>query len=261
MKNQKYFPIILGILTVVLVIALMGCTSTVTPVSQGLPDQSDVQNAPAAPALAAPDAESRLADNQLNTSIDPVNLESQLAAASDLSSEEIAGLLLMREEEKLAHDVYIALYEKWDLKIFLNIANSEQSHTDAVKGLLDAYGLEDPAAEMPGEFANAELQALYDELTTQGSQSLSDALKVGAAIEEIDILDLEKLLAQTENADIQVVYENLLKGSQNHLRAFSSTLSQQTGETYEPQYLSTDVYQSIIGSATESGNRRKGNRS
>ena len=36
----------------------------------------------------------------------------------------------------------------------------------------------------------------------RGSQSLAEALKVGAAIEEIDILDLEKSLAQDDNADI-----------------------------------------------------------
>lgn len=68
---------------------------------------------------------------------------------------------------------------------------------------------------------------------TQGSQSLADALKVGVAIEEIDILDLQTRLAQTDNADIELVYGNLLKGSHNHLRAFTSTLQRQTGEMYE----------------------------
>ncbi|MGD8815467.1 MAG: DUF2202 domain-containing protein, partial [Anaerolineales bacterium] len=142
-----------------------------------------------------------------------------------------------------------------------NIANSEQSHTDAVKVLLDAYGLADPAVgKAPGEFVNADLQDLYDQLIDQGAQSLSDALKVGAAIEEIDILDIEAYLAQTENPDIRRVYENLIKGSRNHLRSFVSTLNRQTGETYEPQYLSVDLYQSIVGSAMETGGNRQGNR-
>ena len=78
-------------------------------------------------------------------------------------------------------------------------------------------------------------------------------------IEEIDILDLEKYIAQTDHADIQLVYENLLKGSQNHLRAFVSTLQRQTGETYQPQYLSQDVYDAIVGSAIERGGNRSGN--
>lgn len=153
----------------------------------------------------------------------------------------------MREEEKLAHDVYLALYENWGLSIFQNIVNSELTHTEAAKSLLDAYGLEDPAAGTePGEFVNADIQALYDELIAQGSQSLSESIQIGAAIEEVDILDLETYQAQTDNARISMVYENLMKGSRNHLRSFTSTLNQQTGETYQPQYLSTDAYQSIL---------------
>lgn len=100
------------------------------------------------------------------------------------------GLTYVREEEKLARDVYLFLYDMWGLQVFQNIADSEQTHTDAVKTLLDAYGLTDPAAAtQPGEFVNPDLQALYNQLTAQGSLSLADALKVGAAIEEIDILD------------------------------------------------------------------------
>ena len=108
-------------------------------------------------------------------------------ATSELSDDEIDGLLYMREEEKLAHDVYQVLYEKWGLTIFDNIATSEQRHTDAIKTLLDSYGLTDPAAGRDvGEFSDPALQALYDQLVEQGSQSLEDALLVGASIEEID---------------------------------------------------------------------------
>jgi len=59
---------------------------------------------------------------------------------------------------------------------------------------------------------------------------LADALRVDALVEEVDIIDLEKYIAQTDNEDLILVYQNLLKGSQNHLRAFSSTLERQTGE-------------------------------
>jgi len=57
-----------------------------------------------------------------------------------------------------------------------------------------------------------------------GSQSLGNALKVGAAIEEIDILDLQEYLDNIKEQAIRQVYENLLKGSENHLRAFTSTV-------------------------------------
>jgi hypothetical protein len=35
------------------------------------------------------------------------------AATSPLSADEIAGLQFMREEEKLARDVYVTLYQPW----------------------------------------------------------------------------------------------------------------------------------------------------
>jgi hypothetical protein len=182
-----------------------------------------------------------------------------LPSTSALTVEEIAGLLYMREEEKLAHDVYLALSSQWGLRIFQNIAGSEQTHTDAIKTLLDRYGLSDPAAgKAAGQFADPTLQGLYDQLVAQGSQSLADALKVGATIEEIDILDLQEQIALTTHADIQRVYQNLERGSRNHLRAFVTTLQRQTGETYQPQYLTPEVYQSIVGSSTQTGGAGQG---
>jgi len=172
--------------------------------------------------------------------------------ASELSPEESASLLFMREEEKLACDVYNALFAIWGQPTFQNIAASEQAHMDQVKLLLDRYSLADPALE-PGVFSDPELQALYNNLVAQGSVSLADALKVGAAIEEIDILDLEERLAQTDNADIQQVFNNLMAGSYNHLNAFVGALAAQTGEVYEPLYLSSEAYDAIVTSQTGNG--------
>jgi len=166
---------------------------------------------------------------------------------SGLSDAEAAGLAFMREEEKLAYDVYMALYAQWGTPLFQNIARSELTHTQSVKGLLDHYGLQDPSAGLAeGQFNDPELQALYDQLTQQGSQSLEDALMVGAAIEEIDILDLQERIDTTDELDILQVYGNLLAGSENHLRAFVSQLENRTGAVYQPQYLSAETYAQII---------------
>ena len=173
--------------------------------------------------------------------------------SSDLSADEAAALLFMREEEKLARDVYNTLYTTWGIQTFPNIASSEQIHMDEIKLLLDRYALADPALA-PGQFTNPDLQALYNQLVAQGSLSIGDALKVGAAIEEIDILDLQTRFAQTDNADIQLAYNNLMNGSFNHLKAFTSVLTQQTAETYQPQYLPADQYQVIITSTNGNGN-------
>jgi len=166
---------------------------------------------------------------------------------SGLSDAEAAGLVFMREEEKLAYDIYMDLYAQWGTPLFQNIANSEWTHTQSVKTLLDRYGLPDPSAGLAeGQFNNPELQALYDQLIQQGSQSLEDAFKVGAAIEEIDILDLQERLDAADEPDILQVYGNLLAGSENHLRAFVSQLENRSGSSYQPQYLSAGAYAQII---------------
>ncbi|MBT3338584.1 MAG: DUF2202 domain-containing protein [Anaerolineae bacterium] len=175
-------------------------------------------------------------------------------AIGEISQAEADGLAFMREEEKLARDVYLTLYDTWGLKPFTNIASSEQTHTDAIKALLEMYELPDPVTDdTVGVFTNEDLQALNDQLVEMGSASLVDALKVGVAIEEIDILDLIEYLEGTEEANIEFVYENLLAGSENHLRAFVSQLEAQTGETYIPQYLTQEMYDTIMSASNARG--------
>jgi hypothetical protein len=150
------------------------------------------------------------------------------AQTVSLTSAEEYWLTYMREEEKLARDVYIVLYEKWQSRIFKNIAASEQIHMDAVKTLLDRYGIADPAAgKAPGVFANEGLQSLYYDLIQDGSVSLVEALNVGVFIEETDIDDLNAGIATTKRKDIITVYSNLLAGSYNHLDAFNANLARQ----------------------------------
>ncbi len=170
-----------------------------------------------------------------------------------LSKEEVESLVQMREEEKLARDVYLALFEKWGLNIFSNIAKSEQTHTDAVKALLDRYGIEDPVKDdTRGVFTSEKMQTLYNDLVAQGSKSLEDALKVGATVEDLDIKDLEDFLKITDNEDIKIVYQNLMKGSRNHLRAFVRNI-ERNGSTYAPQFITKEEYDHIISSDWEKG--------
>lgn len=175
------------------------------------------------------------------------------ATAGELSAEEQDALLMMREEEKLAHDVYVTLGDLWGLKIFENIAASETTHTEAVASLIDTYGLVDPAAGNDiGVFTNPDFTLLYEQLIEQGSESLVAALGVGGFIEDLDIVDLQELLDVVENPDITTVFESLLKGSRNHMRAFTSQLESR-GETYTPEFLTQAEYEEIITSPTERG--------
>ncbi len=150
--------------------------------------------------------------------------QATLPAAGPLTTAEQAGLLYMREEEKRARDVYNVFYTRYGLRVFNNIAAGEQAHMDAMLTLLTRYGLSDPAAAAPGVFNNDDLQALYDDLIDQGNASLTAALQAAVLIEETDIADLQDGLALTSHADLRAVYNNLLRASQNHLRAFSRQL-------------------------------------
>ena len=172
----------------------------------------------------------------------------------DLNEEERAGLIKMREEEKLARDVYLTLYRRWRLPVFRNIARSEQRHMDVMGALIKKYGLKDPAKNQIGVFSNSHLQSLYNKLVAQGEKSPTDALKVGALIEELDITDLKRAMAETDNQDIKIAYANLMKGSRNHLRAFTRIL-RRWGYRYTPQYLSEEEYQKIISTPIERGFR------
>ena len=185
-------------------------------------------------------------------------VESEVVSSTveELTVLEADNLLFMREEEKLARDVYLTMYEAWGLNIFSNIAASEQTHTDAVAEMLDKYKLSDPVVDdRAGIFINQELANLYDTLLARGYLSSLDALKVGALIEEVDMVDLKRAIEETDNEDIQVLYENLLSGSRNHLRAFVGLIEDQ-GIVYEAQFLPQEEVDAIVDSPIERGAKR-----
>ena len=201
-----------------------------------------------------------MVDDDGVSSFDGATLEKAIAQlpVESLSTAEKDSLAYLREEEKLAHDVYILMDSLWGvtMPIFENIAAGEASHTEAVRTLLVRYDLPDPALNLgAGVFINTTLQALYTQLAATGSGSLVAALQVGAEIEELDIIDIQNALLLIDNQDIRMVYENLLKGSRNHLRSFVKTLVRQ-GVTYQPKYLSSDGYNAIIDTPIERRNQR-----
>lgn len=170
-----------------------------------------------------------------------------------LNADESISLLLMREEEKLAKDVYTALYAKWGIIVFLNISPSEQQHTDAILTLLNKYGLKDPVGNnVAGVFTSPYLQTLYTNLVAQGSTSVLDAYKVGATIEDLDIFDLAKALLKNDNQDIKLVYDLLLMGSRNHMRSFYGQIISLVG-SYSAQFITQSELEAIVTTPREKG--------
>lgn len=191
-----------------------------------------------------------------------------LFAQTFLTETDQLNLQFMREEEKLARDVYTHLHATWGSSVFSSIAVAEQRHMDAVLNQLNAYGIADPAAgNAAGVFANSTLQQLYDDLVVQGEVSEVAAMQVGITIEETDIADLDAAVSVTSQSSVLKLYSNLRRGSLNHLWAFTnnfealggvSEAESQNGNTlqagtsiYEP--ISETLYIPALDIVTETG--------
>jgi len=175
---------------------------------------------------------------------------------SSLSSEEIMDLQYMREEEKLARDVYLVLHDEWGLQVFSNIASSEQTHTDAVGNTIERVGIEDPVVDDTiGVFVDPRLAKLYQEMVDEGMSSAINALHVGATIEEVDMIDIQSAIDRAEAPAIIALYESLLCGSRNHLRAFAAEL-ESAGQPYVAQFLDASEVEAIVSSPREQCNTR-----
>jgi len=155
--------------------------------------------------------------------------DGSIISSGNLTPEEAQDLLFMKEEEKLARDVYTALATKWGVPVFSNIASSEQQHMDAISALINTSEMTDTTSSQTGIFTNQELQKLYADLVAKGSLSPDDAYEVGRTIEQKDIADLQEALTRTENESIETVYRSLINGSENHLQAFSGRMGQGGG--------------------------------
>ncbi|NVK05886.1 MAG: DUF2202 domain-containing protein [Flavobacteriia bacterium] len=168
-----------------------------------------------------------------------------------LSNEEVDAIYQMREEEKLARDLYATAADTFGLFIFNNISASEQKHMRAMWALIEKYDLNDPVVDdSRGAFSTTEFQQLYSELLPSFSTHLDSALLKGSFIEELDIHDLRNLKEITDNVDMTMIFDNLERGSRNHLRGFHDQQVQR-GLTYTPVFLSQAEYDSIVNSPKE----------
>lgn len=169
-----------------------------------------------------------------------------------LTEDEKETMLLMREEEKVARDVYLTFFDIYGRPIFANIADSEQTHMDRMKSLLDKYDVEDPVDNENdvGTFENSLLQKLYNDLVDdneRGDSKLFEALMNGAYVEEVDIQDLLYAIDESSKRDVDLVYLNLLSTSYNHLRAFVKNIAAVGGGgKYIAQVLTQDKVDDIL---------------
>ena len=109
-------------------------------------------------------------DTEGVTPITPNGLTATLStvpASASVSSADAAGLIWMREAEKLAHDVYMTLGNVWGSNVFSNISQAENTHVSAVGTLLDRYDIKDPITSSEvGVFTDPTFTKLYGERVT-----------------------------------------------------------------------------------------------
>ena len=242
MKSNKKI-----LLTAVSILGLVSCSDTST-------NTTEVSSTSTSIAVESTTTVASTDDTDGVTPIPESALSQTLAnipSVSSLSITDRAALIWMREEEKVAHDVYVTLAQKWGANVFTNISAAEQTHTDAVETLLNRYSIADPVTDTTvGVFANKVFGNLYTALVKQGSISIAEAYTVGAIIEDLDIKDLQD--RATTTPDIALVFDNLEKGSRNHMRAFIRQLDR-FGVTYTPAYISQADYNAIISGSMEAG--------
>lgn len=172
------------------------------------------------------------------------------ACSSKLTDIEKEGILYIHEVEKVARDVYKNFYDKWGTPVQDVISESEQNHMDIMQELIDKYKLDDPAkGKGIGEFSTSELQKLYSDLVALGASSEVNAISTAAMIEEFDIVEIKKYVSDTKSDDVLSGFNQLITGSENHLRIFVANLKEK-GTEYQPQYLSQQDYNRIIAAGT-----------
>ncbi len=166
-----------------------------------------------------------------------------LTSNSTLTQEVKDALSYMSNEEKLAFDVYLKLYESFpEINQFYNIAtNAEAAHFEAVELLIQKYisdnsefsNLDENLSQSniqdleAGVYNITELQNLYDLLISIGEESPQKALEVGCMVEVTDIYDLDHDIALSQEAnasDVTSVFEYLRNGSYNHYWSFNDAL-------------------------------------
>lgn len=162
-----------------------------------------------------------------------------------LNQAEQDSIIQMVHWEKLFEQVYNQFHQQWQHEVFKNIPQNEEKHRKALEALLTKYKL---------MLANldASLTKLQDNWISQGSTSWVAALTVSATMEDKYLFELQNALSNKaiDNFDIQFVYQNLAKGSRNHLRTLVSLLKEQQVE-YQAHYLTSTKFQEIIRSPQE----------
>lgn len=174
-------------------------------------------------------------------------------STADLTTDEIEFIYAVREDEKIARDLYFSFFRNFGLKTFENIGKAEDNHIKATEKLFDYYEIDYPALSANGKFEDASRQKLFDSLLLKGTPEL-EAFKVMALLEESNIVEYGEVLKSIVNPNIKLVIENLAKASANHFKAAIRQITA-LGGTYAPALMTQEQYRALIAIGFEKGKR------
>jgi hypothetical protein len=174
-------------------------------------------------------------------------------STADLTADEIEFIFAVREDEKVARDMYFSFFGKFGLKPFENIGKAEDNHIKATEKLFDYYEIDYPTLSENGKFEDAIRQKLYDSLLLKGTPEL-EAFKVMALLEESNIVEYGEVLKTIVNPNIKIVIENLAMASANHFKAAIRQITA-LGGTYTPALMTQEQYRTVIAIGFEQGKR------
>jgi len=174
-------------------------------------------------------------------------------STADLTADEIEFIYAIREDEKVARDLYFSFFGTFGLKPFENIGKAEDNHIKATEKLFDYYEIDYPALSENGKFENAIRQKLFDSLLLKGTPEL-EAFKVMAMLEESNIVEYGEVLKTIANPNIKIVIENLARASANHFKAAIRQITA-LGGTYRPALMTQEQYRAVIATGFEKGKR------
>ncbi|MGF1548499.1 MAG: DUF2202 domain-containing protein [Thiotrichales bacterium] len=182
----------------------------------------------------------------------PVSSALELMPMGEISLAERAGVIFLREEEKLASDLLALAASRWGEPAFANAMAAEKTHSEAVRLLMARHAIYDPAAgKGAGIYEDRGLQTLFEALRARIELSLIDALLVAAEVTEISLMDIASHAANvSDNPDILHVYALMTTASRNHLRIFVRQITS-LGIRYQAQYLAQQNLEAIVASAFE----------
>lgn len=175
-----------------------------------------------------------------------------LTVTASLSADEIEFLFALREDEKMARDLYTVFAAKYSTAPQIDrIAAAENSHIAYVEAVLDYYEISYPAMTAAGLFEDAKRQAIYNELADK-SGTLLEVYATMAAVEEESVSAYKSVQSEITNENIALVITNMIKASSNHLKAAVCQIIV-GGSTYTPLYLSAEEFGTIVNLPYQNG--------